>query len=65
MSSFFAWFRCEGSWRNRPLPTRRKLLDLLLALPADTWYKLADFIAFVEENEPDFLRQGGLTMSFG
>lgn len=51
-------FRCEGSWRNRPLPTRRKLLDLLLALPADNWYKLADFIAFVEENEPDFLRQG-------
>lgn len=50
--------RCEGSWRNDPLPTRRKVLTLLKALPVGEWFSLKDFVRVVEEIEPDFLRQG-------
>lgn len=50
--------RCEGGWQNRPLPTRRKLLSLLNSLAIGCWYRLDDFVTFLEETEPDFLRQG-------
>jgi hypothetical protein len=50
--------RCDGSWRNEPLRARRKVLSWLFDLPVGQWYRLDDFVAFIKENDPDFLRQG-------
>jgi len=50
--------RCDGSWRNEPLRARRKVLSWLFDLPLGQWYRLDDFVAFIKENDPDFLRQG-------
>lgn len=50
--------RCDGSWRNEPLRARRMVLSWLLDLPVGQWYRLDDFVAFIKEKEPDFLRQG-------
>ena len=50
--------RCEGSWRNAPLRTRRKVLSLLEGLTVNTWYRLSDFVTLMEEVDQDFLRQG-------
>ena len=50
--------RCEGSWRNTPLPTRRKVLSLLEGLAVNTWYRLNDFVTLIEDVDQDFLRQG-------
>lgn len=50
--------RCEGSWLNVPLRTRRKVLSLLEGLEVNTWYRLSDFVTLIEEVDQDFLRQG-------
>lgn len=50
--------RCEGSWRNAPLPPRRKILTWLEACPPNTWYRLSDLVALVQMLDQDFLRQG-------
>lgn len=46
----------EG-WQNDPLPARTALMD---ALPADdAWYRPADIIALVRQQDPDFQRPDG------
>lgn len=48
----------EGeSWQNDPLIARTALMD---ALPADDrWYRLADVIAVIHRDDPDFQRPDG------
>lgn len=46
-------------WPAEPLSTRRAFLDILRHCAPDTWYTLADFIAFVREQNLDFLRPDG------
>lgn len=48
----------EGeSWQNDPLAARTALMD---ALPADDqWYRLADIVAVIRQQDPDFQRPDG------
>jgi hypothetical protein len=48
----------EGeNWQNDPLPARTALMD---ALPADDqWYRLADIVALIRRQDPDFQRPDG------
>ena len=48
----------EGeSWQNDPLLARTALMD---ALPADEhWYRLADLVAVIRQQDPDFQRPDG------
>ncbi len=48
----------EGeSWHNDPLPARTALMD---TLPADEqWYRLADVVAVIRRQDPDFQRPDG------
>jgi len=50
--------RCEGEgWSNDPILARSTLLD---HLPRDdSWYRLADLVAQIKDNEPDFQRPDG------
>lgn len=50
--------RCEGdNWHNDPLLARAALLD---ALPrSDAWTRVADLVAQIKENNPDFQRPDG------
>lgn len=49
----------EGEWHTDPLKTRRAILDLLLTIPADTWWGLDAFLRAVHEQKPDFQRPAG------
>ncbi len=51
--------RSEGAWQNDPLHTRQTVLDLLAAVPADTWWSLESFVAAVRRQHPDFQRPAG------
>ncbi|KAA3644919.1 MAG: hypothetical protein DWQ07_16075 [Chloroflexi bacterium] len=51
--------KSEGAWENDPLQTRRKLLNLLDHVPADTWWGLAAFINDLKAEQPDFQRPAG------
>jgi len=48
----------EGeNWHNDPLPARTALMD---TLPADEqWYRLADVVAVIRRQDPDFQRPDG------
>ncbi len=50
--------RCEGEgWSNDPILARTTLLD---HLPRDSdWYRLADLVAQIKDNDPDFQRPDG------
>ncbi len=48
--------RFEGPWQNDPPAARARLLDWLRALPPQTWWDLASFVAAVQEQEPHFQR---------
>ncbi len=50
--------KCEGEgWANDPILARTALLD---ALPrSEEWFALADLVAFMRENDPDFQRPDG------
>lgn len=50
---------CEGEWSNRPLATRRLLLDWLEALPAGRWWSLSAFVQDIKAKQPDFQRPAG------
>ncbi len=49
----------EGEWRNDPLQTRQRVLQMLKSLPAETWWDLNAFIAAVKQEQPDFQRPAG------
>lgn len=49
----------EGEWRNDPLQTRRRVLDLLRSLPAEVWWDLQAFIMAVKQEQADFQRPAG------
>lgn len=49
----------EGAWVNDVLRTRRNLIDILQAVPADTWWSLPGFIAAIKEHYPEFQRPDG------
>jgi len=52
--------RCEGSgWSHDPVRTRQRLLDLLKACEAGTWYSLAQVTQTIRDYAPDFQRTGG------
>lgn len=49
---------CEGSgWENEPILARNGLLEALIR--DNQWYNLADLVAFIKENNPDFQRPDG------
>jgi hypothetical protein len=50
---------CEGEWSNQPLVTREFLLNLIKAVPANTWWSLPAFICAIKEKYPDFQRPAG------
>jgi hypothetical protein len=49
----------EGEWRNDPLQTRNRVLNLLRQLPAEVWWDLNAFIAAVKQEQPNFQRPAG------
>lgn len=52
--------RCEGSgWSHDPVRTRQRLLDLLKACEAGTWYSLKQVAQTIRDYAPDFQRTGG------
>lgn len=51
--------QAEGDWQNDPLKTRQILLDLLSAVPAETWWSLPAFVSAVKQTAPDFQRPAG------
>ena len=46
----------EGEWRNDPLNTRRFLIELLSAIPVETWWSISAFLADLRRDFPDFQR---------
>jgi hypothetical protein len=48
--------RSEGEWRNDPLDTRRFVVDLLSAIPDETWWSISAFLADLRRDYPDFQR---------
>jgi hypothetical protein len=49
----------EGEWKNDPLETRRRLMDLFSRLPRGQWWSLPAFIRHIKEKFPDFQRPAG------
>jgi hypothetical protein len=49
----------EGEWRNDLLRGRYAILDLLVGIPANTWWSLPAFIADIKQSQPDFQRPAG------
>ncbi|NLG72426.1 MAG: hypothetical protein GX495_10340 [Chloroflexi bacterium] len=49
----------EGEWRNQPLQTRLRVLDLLSTVPADSWWSIPAFTHAVYQSYPDFQRPAG------
>lgn len=48
-----------GNWRNDPLQTRAKIVQLLGKLQVGVWYSRTELINAVREVEPDFQRPTG------
>jgi hypothetical protein len=49
----------EGEWHNDPLRARTSVLEMLSAIPADTWWSLEGFVHDVQREHPDFQRPAG------
>ncbi|MDK2979897.1 MAG: hypothetical protein PWQ55_244 [Chloroflexota bacterium] len=49
----------EGTLRINTLQLRQRLLELFTPLPAGQWFDLDEFIGWVKQHRPDFLRSGG------
>jgi hypothetical protein len=49
----------EGVWENEILRPRLAVLDLLTAIPGDTWWSLSALIDGAQTRHPDFLRPAG------
>jgi hypothetical protein len=49
----------EGEWVNDPLPTRMSILEMISAVPGNTWWSLPAFLDSVREEHPDFQRPSG------
>lgn len=49
----------EGEWRNDPLQTRTRVINLLQSLPGEAWWDLHSFISAVKQEQPDFQRPAG------
>ena len=49
----------EGEWINRPLATRKFLLDLLAVIPAGQWWSMNAFVRLIKEKFADFQRPAG------
>lgn len=51
---------CEGTgWRNDPILTRQRLLELLAVCEPGVWHSLPKAIHTIRERAPDFQRTGG------
>jgi len=50
---------CEGGWKNRPWENRADVLAWARSLNGGGWYALEDFVRWVHQEHPDFLRCGG------
>jgi hypothetical protein len=48
--------QAEGEWQNDALGTRRFLVGLVRAIPADTWWSISAFLADLRRDFPDFQR---------
>ena len=46
----------EGEWVNDPLPARISILDMISAVPENTWWYLPAFLDSVRKEHPDFQR---------
>ncbi|NPV87505.1 MAG: hypothetical protein HPY45_16025 [Anaerolineae bacterium] len=51
--------RFEGDWQNDPLRTRQALLEMINALPQQSWWSLSAFVHAVRDRHPDFQRPAG------
>jgi hypothetical protein len=48
--------QAEGEWHNDSFGTRKFLVGLLNAIPADTWWSFSAFLADLRRDFPDFQR---------
>lgn len=49
----------DTGWRNDPLLARQTVLTFLEMVPPDDWWPVADLVALVKTEEPDFQRPAG------
>jgi hypothetical protein len=49
----------DTGWRNDPLLARQTVLTFLEMVPPDQWWPVADLVALVKAEEPDFQRPAG------
>ena len=49
----------EGKWKNDPRKTRKNLLEIIMKLPLNKWFRISDFIDWMYHRHPDFQRSGG------
>jgi hypothetical protein len=49
----------EGEIQNDPLSSRKFILQLISAIPKDTWWSLSAFLADIHQHYPDFQRPAG------
>ncbi len=49
----------EGTLKINTLQLRQRLLALFAPLPAEQWFDLDEYIGWVKQHRPDFLRSGG------
>lgn len=51
-------FTLHGNWQNRPLETRRAIVNRLAEIPPQEWWSIRAFIQDLKEKQPDFQRSG-------
>jgi hypothetical protein len=51
--------QCEGEWENNPLETRRLIIQMLDAIPENTWWNISALIADIRRAHPDYQRPAG------
>jgi len=49
----------EGKWKNNPIKTRGKVLDIIAGLPDGKWVQIKDFVSWMHHTHPDFQRTAG------
>jgi len=57
--NFLENIEIEGGWKNDPAHCRNQILKILGDLPEGKWIRFQDFISWVQDHYPDFLRNQG------
>lgn len=52
-------FRCEGAWTNNPRRARQIVLEKINELKDSEWYSISEFLNYMHEVHPYFLRESG------